>query len=233
MEVEGTPPLVSDLDFSPDVVVFELLQDDQVVGDSVAVFEVAIEVRAVDGGSNIDSVAYLINNPFDPFVPLVTGTLDQFGAGTLFKGTSRLEIPRGNTGLYTLIVYAVDSDGRVSNHVRGLIDYQLGAGSPPEIIAIEGPDVITPPTQLTLVAVVTDPDGLGNIASVVVTAPSGEQFNMVDDGQSLGDEQAGDGRWTARFDVPEADPGTFRFEFQAFDLQGLSSEIVVKNITVQ
>ena len=73
-----------------------------------------------------------------------------------------MEIPRGNTGLYTLIVYAVDSEGRVSNHVRGLIDYQLGAGSPPEIIAIEGPDVITPPTQLTLVAVVTDPDDAGN-----------------------------------------------------------------------
>ena len=232
MDTEGTPPVVDDLEFSPDVVVFEFLPDEQIIGDSIAVFDVDISASAFDIDGDIDSVGYVVNSPFDPFEPLKTGTLSRIGTGSRYAGTARLRILRGNTALYTLIVFAVDSEGQVSNQVRGLIDYQLGTGSPPVIVAVEGPAEIRPPVQLTLVAVVTDPDGLGNIARVVVTAPNGSQFDMVDDGQTFGDTVAGDGRYTARFDVPEAEPGTFRFQFQAFDRQGLASEIVTKDITV-
>jgi hypothetical protein len=80
--------------------------------------------------------------------------------------------------------------------------------------------------------VVSDPDGLNNLLSVVVRTPNGSELEMFDDGASLGDEVAGDGRYTATFDVPQAEPGTFTFEFQAFDRFGLSSEIVTRDVTV-
>jgi hypothetical protein len=84
-----------------------------------------------------------------------------------------------------------------------------------------------------LIAVVSDPDGLGNIQDVFVTTPNGNSLKMFDDGESLGDDVANDGRYTASFDVPTATPGTFTFSFKAVDRSGLESEVVIKEIIVQ
>ncbi|MFV1981307.1 MAG: hypothetical protein ACC655_09160, partial [Rhodothermia bacterium] len=145
LETTGTPPLVDAFEFSPDLVVFEDLPEDQIIGDSIAVVIVSIGATAVDIDGDIDSVAYVVNTPFDDFEPLATGTLVRQGTGSRYSGTARLEIPRGNTGLYTLIVYAVDREVSVSNQVRGLIEYQLLGGDPPAILDVEGPDEISPP----------------------------------------------------------------------------------------
>jgi len=237
LETTGTPPTVDAFEFTPDLVVFEELPEDQIIGDSIAVIIVSIGVTARDLDGDIDSVAYVVNTPFDDFEPLATGTLTRQGAGSRYSGTARLEIPRGNTGLYTLIVYAVDREVSVSNQVRGLIEYQLLGGGPPEILDVEGPDEITPPTVFSFVAVVDDPDGLGNIASVVTRVPNGQTFDMLDDGDEgsdSGDEVAGDGRFTVTFDAPEGTAaGTVKFEFQAFDRQGNESNIVVRDLTIK
>ena len=233
MDTGGTPPRVSNLVFSPVSVVFDQLPDDSIVGDTLALIDLQIRVEATDVDDDIDSVAFVISDPFDAFEPLASGTLSRRGNSDIFEGSRRLSIPRGNDGRYTVLTYAVDSELNISNQIRGILDYQLGSGNPPVIESIIGPTEITPPVQLTLVAVVSDPDGLGNIASVVVTTPTGQERGMVDDGQSFGDEEAGDGRYTARFDVPAAEPGTFTFTFQAFDRQGLSSNVVTFDITVK
>ncbi|MFV1980721.1 MAG: hypothetical protein ACC655_06170, partial [Rhodothermia bacterium] len=85
--------------------------------------------------------------------------------------------------------------------------------------------------------VVDDPDGLGNIASVVARVPNGQTFEMLDDGgegSDSGDEVAGDGRYTVTFDAPEGTPaGTVQFEFQAFDRQGQESNIIVRDLTIK
>ena len=86
---------------------------------------------------------------------------------------------------------------------------------------------------LSLIAAVTDPDGLGNISQVVVRTPNGQEWPMFDDGRSLGDEMAGDGRFTASFEVPQATPGTQTFRFQAFDRTGLASPVVEKAVTIE
>lgn len=227
----GVPPHVADLTFSPDSVVFEELSPDDIVGDSVALVSMSLEVSVADDDGDVDSVLFFVNSPYDPFTPLAEGVMSPSGGDT-YRAEKRLAIKRGNEGRYTIVVYAVDAEGNLSNQARGIIDYSLGTGRAPVIVAVEGPDSIRPPTTLTLIAVVTDPDGLGNIARVVVIAPNGGTFDMYDDGVTLGDETAGDGRYTARFDVPSAEPGTFTFKFQAFDRSGLASEIVSKDITV-
>jgi len=228
---QGAPPRVSGLAFSPDRVVFDELGPDQVIGDSVALIELSIQVQVADGEDDVEAVRFVVNTPFDPFSPLATGELVRSGGGA-YSVEENIVIKRGNEGRYTILVYAVDAEGNLSNQARGILDYSLGAGRAPVIEAIEGPDSIRPPVTLTLIAVVSDPDGLGNIARVVVTAPNGGTFDMFDDGETLGDEVAGDGRYTARFDVPSAEPGTFTFKFQAFDRSGLSSDVVTKDITV-
>ena len=140
--------------------------------------------------------------------------------------------PAGVT--FTVIVYAVDSEINVSNQVRGLIEYELLGGDPPEILDVEGPAEITPPEIFSYVAVVNDTDGLGNIASVVTRAPNGDTFDMFDDGVNGGDEVAGDGRYTVTFDAPLGTlPGTVQFEFQAFDRQGQESEIVTRDLIIK
>jgi len=230
-EPTGVPPRLANLSFSPDSVVFDNLSPDEIVGDSIALVDMSLEVNVFDADGDVDSVLYVVNSPYDPFTPLARGTMGPSG-GDAYSVTKRLAIKRGNEGRYTILVYAVDSEGNLSNQVRGILDYSLGTGRAPVIVAIEGPDSIRPPTTLTLIAVVTDPDGLGNIARVVVMAPNGSTFDMYDDGTTFGDDVAGDGRYTARFDVPAAEPGTFTFRFQAFDRSGLESEIVSKDITV-
>lgn len=231
LESVGVPPRLSSLVFSPDSVVFESLPPDEIVGDTVALVDLALSVTVRDNDGDVDSVLFVVNSPFDPFEPLATGSLARAG-GETYSASKRLSIRRGNEGRYSIVVYAVDAEGNLSNQVRGTLDYSIGSGRAPVIEAIEAPDSIRPPVTLTLIAVVSDPDGLENVARVVVTAPNGGTFDMFDDGQSLGDEVAGDGRYTARFDVPQAQPGTFVFRFQAFDRSGLSSEIVEKEITV-
>lgn len=231
LNTEGAPPRVSKLSFTPDRVVFEELPPEQVIGDSVAIVKLNLQVEVDDPDGDIDSVLFIVNSPFDPFEPLARGVLNRSG-GNVYQGQKSLAISRGNEGRYTVLVYAVDAEGSLSNQARGLLDYSLGAGSPPVIESVIGPNSITPPTTLTLIAVVSDPDGLGNIARVVVRTPNGSELDMFDDGETLGDEVAGDGRYTARFDVPAAAPGTFTFRFQAFDRSGLASEIVTKDITV-
>jgi len=228
----GVPPRVANLSFSPDSVVFENLGPDDIIGDSVALIDLSMDVRVVDDDNDVDSVLYVVNSPFDPFTPLVRGVLVSTGSGT-YHADKRVAIKRGNEGRYTLVVYAIDAEGNLSNQARGILDYSLGTGRAPVIESIEAPDSILPPTTLRLIAVVSDPDGLGNIARVVVMTPNGSTFDMYDDGKTLGDETPGDGRYTARFDVPSAEPGTFTFRFQAFDRSGLSSEIVSKDITVR
>jgi len=237
LETTGTPPVVDAFEFTPDLVVFEELPEDQIIGDSIAVIIVSIGATALDFDGDIDSVLYVVNTPFDDFEPLATGLLARQGTAPRYSGTARLEIPRGNTGLYTLIVYAVDSEVSVSNQVRGLIEYQLLGGDAPVILNVEGPDEITPPTVFKYVAEVHDADGLGNIASVVTRVPKGQTFEMLDDGgegSESGDEVAGDGRYTITFQAPLGTlPETVRFEFQAFDRQGHASEIVFRDLTIK
>ncbi len=229
----GTPPELSNFSFSPSLIQFETLPQSQREGDSVAVIPLDLRVSVQDADNDIDSVLYIVQSPFDAFSPFDQGRLRRESGFYVTQPT--LRIPRGSTGLYTVSVYAVDSQRNLSNQVRGLLNFAIleGGGSPPVIEDIEGPEEITPPTTLTLVAIVSDPDGLQNIQRVVVRTPNGAEQNMFDDGETFDDPVAGDGRYRASFNVDENTPsGTFTFSFQAFDRAGLASDTLFKDVTV-
>ena len=225
----GPPPLLSDFSFSPESVVFEDLPPEALVNDTLAQIQMSLSVRAED--ADLDSVLYAIKAPFDAVRVFKAGHLTAAGGGR-YAASFVLSAPIGGTGLYDIVVYAVDEERQLSNRVRGLMPFRVLGGGPPEITEIIAPDTFRPPGDLTLIAVVTDPDGLSNIRRVVVRTPSGSELRMFDDGATQGDAAAGDGRYTARFNVPNATPGTQTFGFQAFDRSGLASPVVTRDITV-
>jgi hypothetical protein len=221
------PPRLTDFSYSPG----------QVIGSSGETagpvpVSLTIAAQASDPDGDLDHVAFVVQSPLPGRPAIATGRLDAAGAGR-YETTTSIQLPAAEIGVYTIIVYAVDRSGLSSNQFRGSLIYSA-EGSPPVIERVDAdPEVVRPPTTLRLIATVSDPDGLANISRVVGTAPNGSQFQMYDDGRSSGDDVAGDGRYTASFNVPSATPGIQTFRFQAFDRAGLSSEIVEKQITVE
>lgn len=224
---DGAPPRLSDVSFDPDTVILP-------GGDEPTTVTLNVSVAASDADGDLAEVAYVVRAPQGGLEPVASGPLAR-GAGGRYAASVEVAVEPGAVGTYTLLVYAVDEGGRLSDQLRALIPFVQPEGSPPVITAVEAdPAVVRPPTTLRLIATVEDPDGLGNILRVEGRTPAGDPFQLFDDGQSLGDETAGDGRYTARFDVPAGvTPGVQTFTLQAFDRSGLASEIVELDVTIE
>ncbi|RMH65889.1 MAG: hypothetical protein D6685_05470 [Bacteroidetes bacterium] len=229
--LDRRPPVLSDFAYAPREVDLGTLPPEQIVGGEVQV-PITFSVVAQDPDGPVAEVTYLIKAPLEVDRALEVGTMAAVGEGR-YEATTTLRVPVGEIGDYALIVYAVDADAQLSNQVRGTVAL-FSSGEAPVIEGVEAiPDTLRPPGELVLIATVSDPDGLENIAQVVGRAPAGFVFQMFDDGQSQGDAAAGDGRFTARFDVPSATPGVQTFSFQATDRSGLKSAVVTKDVVIE
>ncbi len=244
------PPTLQNFTFSPQRVVFALLPDEQIVGDSVRV-PIDLSVTALGPESPIEEVAYIVQSPVSLTDPLATGTMQAEG-GNRYTASLTLTLSALDIRSYTVLVYAVDEARRVSGEVRGQIDYVrvFDPGDPPVIDEIIAPDTLQRPAvgqpaiALPLIAVVRDPDGLSDVENVEfwnVSTPN-NRFLMCDDGggrpcgisSDSGDETPGDGRFTLTvFLTNENAPGANTFAFQATDRAGLTSAVVEKNVVVQ
>ncbi len=236
LQPENTPaPKVSDLSYTPSFIDLSQVAPQDTVGGVVAV-DFNIIVTATDFDDNIVSVEYLLQSPLLG-APIIDQQELTSSGGSSFSVTSTVEIPTGAVGLYTLLVFAVDGAGNISNQVRGLFSFGSSEpfGTPPVIEAFEAfPEVVSPPATLKMVATVSDAEGLSNIREVLISTEGLSNLQMFDDGSSLGDDVAGDGKFTASFNVPAGQPAdTTIFYVQAFDRNGLSSEIVSKEVRVE
>lgn len=234
-DTSSQPPVVSQLEYSPEFVALAALPPSDVTEDSVR-FVVQFAVDATDADGSVREVSYAIRSPESSSPVVASGTMAS-SAARRYSAEADVRIPRGGVGNYTLSVFAVDDVGRMSNTLRGRITFSA-EGRPPTIIeVIADPDTIFVQRDsiLTLTVVADDPDGIENIARVVVRTPNGSEREMFDDGVSQGDPVAGDGRFTARFEgVNQATPNTTQsFRFQAFDRTGLASEIVEKPVRIE
>ncbi len=181
----------------------------------------------------------MLRSPTVDAEPVLTQMMNGSGNGP-YQLTREVELPRGETGNYTLLIYAVDDEGQLSNLVRGTFTLE-NRGEPPVIASVEAPDTVQRPaageqTLVEIVAVVSDPDGLANLSRVVFwnTAAPADRFDLVDDGLNGGDDVAGDGRYTITVQVASDNaPGPRVFAFQATDRAGLESNVVEKTITIE
>ena len=230
------PPVLSDFAYSPRV--FNIAQQGGETNGEVSIqFDISVDVQDPDG--EVDVVRMMLLSPDSDAEPVAESTL-QPGAGSLYQLVASLQLPAALTGNYTLVVFAVDDDGLLSNQVRGRFVLE-DISAPPVIEDVELPATLTRPgpgasTELQIVAVVSDPDGLANVASVVfwnVERPN-DVILLFDDGQSGGDEAAGDGRYTITVVITSENAlGTNTFAFQATDRSGLKSEVVERSITIE
>lgn len=157
----------------------------------------------------------------------------------LFRDSVLVQVEKGAVGPYSVRAFLLDAQGRLGDGAQGVFRLRQGAGEPPRLTSvtasadtIDGDD---PPETLTFWAEASDPDGRSNLEAVEVRPPSpGEWLPVHDDGVTHGDERAGDGRYTVRFDLPDRqDPGEQIFEFRAVDRVGLESAIVRKTVVVE
>lgn len=229
---ELDPPIVSDFSFDPQEVGTGLGEEE------VVSFPLSMRAAVDPRGNVLDEVAFLVRAPEAGAEPVLEGQLEQ-ADGAYYETTVDVSIPRGEIGLYTVIVYAVGAEGTLSNEVRGNLRI-IGEGQPPVIEEVAAPDTLQRPASgadpvlLPLVVTVSDPDGLTNLNRVQFwnAASPATRFDMFDDGEN-GDETAGDGRYTRIVEISSTNqPGTTRLLFQATDRAGLTSEVAEHEVVV-
>lgn len=239
------PPVVSDLDYTPRAVSIDDLPSSAVVGDFVSV-TVDVSARAVDPDGDLDRVSFVIQSPIRASEAIGSGDLTA-GAGGRFSGRVEVQFPKALTGPYVLIVYASDASGKLGNEVRGTIEL-TATGNPPVIEEIIAPDRVQrpaagqPPVPIAIIARVSDPDGLANVARVEVRFDGGSPLLLCDDGGQgtcnpgfgSGDAASGDGQFTLTIQVDAGNsPGPRTLEFIATDRSGLQSEPQTRVLTIE
>lgn len=247
--LDQRPPVLSDFSLSPQQVAFDQLPPDQIDGDVVRIpLEFSVAARATD--RPIREVAFVVQSPTSSTTPVAMGTLTSAG-GDRYTGSTTIEISAVEVATYPILVYAVDKANRASGEVRGQLVYTrtFDPGSPPVIDDVEAPDSVTRPAPgdpavvFQYVAVVSDPDGLSDVAEVEVDIESVGTLRLCDDGgvsdcnagfPASGDATAGDGRFTLTLQVDSNNqPATLMLRFKATDRAGLESEVVERSFTIQ
>lgn len=230
----GDPPVLSDFSFSP----HEYAVPHDANGEALTI-PLTMAVTATDADDDLQHVSFVVQSPFSADSAAAEGTLSRT-SGERFEAASDVTIPSGDVGVYTVLVYAVDQAGSLSDEVRGMLRVH-GAGEPPVIEDVVAPDTVwrpaagDPDEHIEFIAVVSDPDGLSNVNTVEfwnADRPS-TRIEMFDNGEQ-GDATAGDGRYTRVVEISSSNqPGTNMFAFEATDLSGLSSSIVEKTVVVE
>ncbi|MDT0632108.1 choice-of-anchor X domain-containing protein [Rubrivirga sp. S365] len=150
-----------------------------------------------------------------------------------------LALPRGATGAYDVVVTTEGPDGRLGDEARAVFRFAATNLGPP-VVAVNPPLPRPLPTgqdtvQVPIVAAVSDPDGIANVALVIVRDPESGRFigRLLDDGEGK-DEVAGDGVYSAAIEVGSGfPPGTYALEVVAVDRAEAVSEPARFTFTIQ
>ena len=148
-------------------------------------------------------------------------------------------------GIYNIKYYVKNADETMQQVALASFKYNNGQNNlPPEITnTVVDPDtvVVTAPTVIFTSVEASDPNGRSDIEMVffIVYRPdsttNGNRNQMFDDGLiEHGDLIAGDGVYSLLIQVDENNQkGTYRFEFQAIDRGGKSSNIIDHIVLIQ
>ena len=153
-----------------------------------------------------------------------------------------LVLPRGATGEYAVSLSTVGVDGRTGGGASGVFRFRAASLGPPAVSGVTAAASVARPrtgsAPFPVSAAVSDPDGLANIATVVLTDEAGgviaELFDEGRTGRATADATAGDGRYTVTIGIPAAfEPGRYTLAVVALDRAGTSSAPAPFTFTVQ
>ena len=241
-DLSRSAPVVKNIQVAPDFLALDLIGD--TAGVVTTDVSVALDVSDADG--DLSMVFIIIGSP-------IPGGSHVGEAELALQTNSRVEvtvsvsIPSGQAGLLSVTAFASDEDGRMSNRIFSSIEVTSGS-EPPSIDQIDIPDRVTRPSQgqpaidVQIVAHVSDPDGIGNVAFVEVLVNGRVTPRLCDDGGqgtcntgfgSSGDVAVGDGLFTLTIQIEASNAaGVNTFEFTAVDRSGLRSSTVIRTIAV-
>ncbi len=163
-----------------------------------------------------------------------------------FSGKLEFTIRRVEVGTYWIEAFGETVQGH-----RTKVLYEpflvVRSNQPPVLSNLQAPDTVALSSQDQLIQLrvrASDPNGLQDVVRVIFNsyrpngAPSsGNPFEMYDDGNRngpSGDEIRGDGIYSLRILLPATtQTGTYRFEFQAYDRAGATSNLLIHRMTVR
>ena len=150
-----------------------------------------------------------------------------------------LTLPRGATGAYAVTVSTAGPDGQPGDRAAAVFRFAAASLGPPTVTVNEPAPVARPTgtdtAEIPIRATVTDPDGLANVAAVLVRDPeTGATIGrLFDDGEGS-DDAAGDGVYSAAVVIgADFQPGTISLEVVALDRAETFSEPATFTFTVQ
>ncbi len=162
---------------------------------------------------------------------LVADTLVRVEPGAL-RLVLPLVLPRGATGDYAVALTTAGTDGWPGGGAQGLFRFRAASLGPPTVTGVTAPASVTrtPPgsAPFQISALVSDPDGRANVATVVLVDDTGgvvlELFDEGRTGRSRDDATAGDGRYTVTIAVPAGfAAGSYTLAVVAIDRAGTQS----------
>ena len=149
-------------------------------------------------------------------------------------------------GIYNIKYYVKNADETLQQVALGSFKYNNGQDNQPPDIAntVVEPDtvVVNAPTVIFTSVEASDPNGQNDILKVffIVYNPdsstNGSELELFDDGNidDHGDLVSGDGIYSRLIQINETNQkGTYRFEFQAIDRGGKSSNIIDHFVLIQ
>jgi hypothetical protein len=236
---------------SPQLLPASIIVPARIVPDSVYRPQLAARADDPDGPNTVHWVFLEIYPPYFPRPSLIDTLFDdgRHGDGAAGDGLfGQTLVPTrlsGNCGPHNFIFRAVDITGSVGPAENKIVTIELTKASnvPPRVSDLQAPTTISRsavPNTYTLYIRATDTNGpCDGLARVFFNTflpngnpASGNPFLMRDDGK-LGDQFAGDGRYSLTIQIPaDAATGTYRFEFQAEDKKGALSNKIIQNISV-
>jgi hypothetical protein len=149
-------------------------------------------------------------------------------------------------GKYSVKYYVVDINGPTLAAVHNFNYNNNQADFPPVVSDLVAPDTVslgTDTIKIFLTIKVSDANGLNDISLVFFNSflpngnPSSQNpFDMRDNGDPFyGDAVAGDGIYSKIIGLPPTGvtKGTYRFEFQARDREGILSNKIIHNVVIK
>ena len=144
-----------------------------------------------------------------------------------------VQIPRGAIGDYEITVLTEGADGRPGDRAQAVLRFAASSLGAPSV-TVTAPQTVAPGGTLDVVAAVTDPDGIENVAFVLLTDEFGGVIAPLSDAGGRADAEAGDGRFSESLQLnAEAEPGDIVLRVVATDRAGLESEPALFTVTVQ
>lgn len=206
-------------------------------------FKATAIVYDKDGQDDISETFCYVINPLRG-TTLIQTKLSRMDDST-FYGTPEFNIQRKEAGICYVKIFSVDKSNFTSNEFYFNLNLYRG-NRPPIISDLNAPDSVILQSQTILIKITikaTDPDGDNDIKAVYFNSfkpdgspSSGNPFRMYDDGNAngiSGDEKAGDGIYSIIIQLPpNTQKGTYRFEFQAIDRAGATSNTITHFLVV-